>query len=111
MRCVVFLIDFLWFSRDGTFVGPASKAFFCDDLTGQNYLCYLLPTKLQLCMVKLDFSHNGNFIFGVFTSMSARDAVPVPVSCVLVFWLDLNKSFANLKFLPKNKIYLNFLYL
>lgn len=67
--------------RDGTFVGPASKAFFCDDLTGQNYLCYLLPTKLQLCMVKLDFSNNANFIFGVFTSMSAKDAVPVPVSC------------------------------
>lgn len=70
----------LFYCRGGAFVGPATKVFLCDDLTGQNYLCYLLPSKQQLSMVKLDFSSCENFIFGVFTSISAKDAVPVPVS-------------------------------
>lgn len=78
--------DFIF--RHGNFVGPASKVFLCDDLTGQNYFCYLLPTKLQLCMVKIDVSNSGSFIFGVFTSMSAKDAVPVPVSCLLLSLLQ-----------------------
>lgn len=69
----------LLYCRGGSFVGPASNVFLCDDLTGQNYLCYLLPSKQQLSMVKLDFSSCENFIFGVFTSVSAKDAVPVPV--------------------------------
>lgn len=67
--------------RDGSFVGPASKVFVCDDLTGQGYLCYLLPAKVQLSMVKMDFTHPATFIFGVFTSISAQDAIPIPVCC------------------------------
>lgn len=69
-----------FFFSDGGFVGPASKVFLCDDLTGQWYLCYLLPSKSQLSVVRIDFTNSNNLIFGIFTSISAKDAVAIPVS-------------------------------
>ncbi|XP_045465674.1 anaphase-promoting complex subunit 1 isoform X2 [Harmonia axyridis] len=55
---------------------PASKVFVCDDLAGQTYFCYV--SQLRLFMVKADFSNSTVFSFGPSTSISAKDAVPIP---------------------------------
>ncbi|XP_044756444.1 anaphase-promoting complex subunit 1 isoform X2 [Coccinella septempunctata] len=54
----------------------ASKVFVCDDLAGQSYFCYV--SQLRLFMVKANFTNGSNFMFGASTSISAKDAVPIP---------------------------------
>lgn len=66
--------------RDGDSIGPATKVFLGDDLTGQWYLYYLIPSKSVLSLVRIDFPNANTFRFGIFTSVSAKDAVAVPVS-------------------------------
>lgn len=68
------------YCRDGDGVGPASKVFLGDDLTGQWYLYYLLPSKSVLSLVRFDFTNTNTFLFGIFTSISAKDAIAIPVS-------------------------------
>ncbi|KAJ8917136.1 hypothetical protein NQ315_012628 [Exocentrus adspersus] len=73
-------LDYLW--TDNCFsepAGAASKAFLVDDLVGQWYLCYLLTSKDQLCIVKIDFANPTNIMFGISTSISAKDAVALPL--------------------------------
>lgn len=62
------------------FGGPATKVFLIDDIIGQWFLCYVIPSTQQLNVVKIDFSHPYNITFGIQTSISAKDAIPIPVS-------------------------------
>lgn len=72
--------------RDGALAGPATKVFLSEDFSGQWYLCYILLSRFQLSIVKIDFTSNyPNISFGMLTSISAKDAVPIPVS------LSMNK--------------------
>lgn len=59
--------------------GPATKVFLIDDLVERWYLCYLVPPKSQLFLVCVDFSNTNMPSFGMLTSISAVDAVPIPV--------------------------------
>ncbi|XP_074033388.1 anaphase promoting complex subunit 1 isoform X2 [Leptinotarsa decemlineata] len=74
-------LDYLWTDnysvQEPNSAAPASKVFFIDDLVGQRYLCYILTSRSQLSIVKVDFS-GPNIVFGMLTSMSAKDAVPIP---------------------------------
>ncbi|KAK4883598.1 hypothetical protein RN001_006917 [Aquatica leii] len=63
-------------TQDNT--GPASKVFLIDDLVGRYYLCYLIPSRLQLSMVCVEMSSANSLTFGLLTSVSAKDAVAVP---------------------------------
>lgn len=56
----------------------ASKAFLCDDLVGQRYIAYLIPTNNQLVLVRMDLSNNNQLIFGTMYSLTAKDAIVVP---------------------------------
>ncbi|KAF5270423.1 hypothetical protein FQR65_LT05611 [Abscondita terminalis] len=58
--------------------GPASKAFLIDDLVGRSYLCYLIPSRLQLSMICVERPSPNVVTFGLLTSISAKDAVPIP---------------------------------
>lgn len=69
--------------REPVASSPASKVFLIDDLVGQWYLCYILPSRFQLSVVKIDFSSSINVSFGVLTSISAKDAVPISVRNML----------------------------
>lgn len=73
------LFNYFFYFRENIEIGGATKVFICDDFVGQNYLCYLQPSKFQLSLVKADFSCEI-YTFGMLTSISALDAVPVPVS-------------------------------
>lgn len=57
--------------------GQASKAFLSTDMVGQKYLCYLLPHKLQLILVRMDLTNDNNLIFGTSYFLTAKDAVPI----------------------------------
>ncbi|KAG5893112.1 hypothetical protein JTB14_019316 [Gonioctena quinquepunctata] len=74
-------LDYLWTDtysvQEASTAAPASKVFFIDDLIGQCYLCYVLTSRNQLSIVKVDIS-GTNIVFGMSTSISAKDAVPIP---------------------------------
>nr|XP_022911717.1 anaphase-promoting complex subunit 1 [Onthophagus taurus] len=57
--------------------GSASKAFITEDFTSQNYLCFMVPSKNQLYVVKIEISIN-NVIFGMSMSIGAKDAISIP---------------------------------
>uniref|UniRef100_A0A1Y1M734 Uncharacterized protein n=1 Tax=Photinus pyralis TaxID=7054 RepID=A0A1Y1M734_PHOPY len=59
-------------------IGPASKVFLSDDLVGRSYLCYLIPLRSQLSMVRMETTNTKSIVFGILTSVSAKDAVPIP---------------------------------
>lgn len=59
----------------------ASKVFLSSDFVGQNYLCYLVPHRAQLFLVRLERTNKQQqIIFGMVTSIVAKDAVNIPVS-------------------------------
>ncbi|CAG9853978.1 unnamed protein product [Phyllotreta striolata] len=74
-------LDYLWTDnysfQDTNIAAPATKVFFTEDFVGQKYLCYVLDTRSQLSIVKVDYS-GRNFTFGVLTSISAKDAASIP---------------------------------
>lgn len=68
------------FSRDVVSC-RASKVFLSSDLVGQSYLCYLVPYRSQLYLVRLEKTNKQQqIIFGMVTTIVAKDAVNVPVS-------------------------------
>nr|XP_033324577.1 anaphase-promoting complex subunit 1 [Megalopta genalis] len=59
--------------------GRASKVFLSSDLVGQSYLCYLVPQRSQLFLVRLEKTNKQQqIIFGMVTSIVAKDAVSIP---------------------------------
>ncbi|XP_063958903.1 anaphase-promoting complex subunit 1-like isoform X2 [Lytechinus pictus] len=62
-------------NRDGI-LGQASKAFLTSDLSGQDFLCFLLPRYRQLRCLKFNSSNDcTQLIFGSLTTLHVRDAV------------------------------------
>ncbi|KAL1501054.1 hypothetical protein ABEB36_006453 [Hypothenemus hampei] len=55
----------------------ASSVFLSRDMLGQQYLCYILPSRFQLSVVKVDIN-GDNLAFGLLTSVSAKDAIDIP---------------------------------
>ncbi|XP_019754293.2 anaphase-promoting complex subunit 1 [Dendroctonus ponderosae] len=74
-------LEYLWtdtYSVQDTLTGsPATTVFLTEDFVGQWYLCYVLPSRFQLSIVKIDFS-GSHISFGVLTSISAKDAIELP---------------------------------
>lgn len=58
---------------------PASKVFLTQDFCDNWYMCYMISSRFRLAIVKIDFSSN-NINFGIATSISAKDAISIPVS-------------------------------
>ncbi|XP_017886466.1 anaphase-promoting complex subunit 1 [Ceratina calcarata] len=57
----------------------ASKVFLSSDFVGQNYLCYLVPVRSQLFLVRLEKTNKQQqIIFGMVTNIVAKDAVNIP---------------------------------
>ncbi|XP_060532637.1 anaphase-promoting complex subunit 1 isoform X2 [Cylas formicarius] len=73
-------LEHVWtdtFSAQDTLTGgPASKVFLTKDIVGQSYLCYVLPSRFKLSIVKIDYT-GPNINFGVSTSISAKDAASI----------------------------------
>lgn len=58
-----------------------SKVFLTSDLVGQSYLGYLVPNRSQLFLVRLEKTNKQQqIIFGMVTSIIAKDAINLPVS-------------------------------
>ncbi|XP_066251923.1 anaphase-promoting complex subunit 1 [Euwallacea similis] len=74
-------MEYVWtdtYSVQDTVTGTAaSNVFLSEDFVGQWYLCYILPSRFQLSVVKVDFS-GGNMSCGLLTSISAKEAINVP---------------------------------
>lgn len=76
----VMVLIIYYFSRDIVY-GRASKVFLTSDLVGQTYLGYLVPNRLQLFLVRLEKTNKQQqIIFGMITSIAAKDAVNLSVS-------------------------------
>lgn len=60
----------------------ASHGFIHTDLIGQMYMCYLLPRTANLLLTRLEKSNStgGTPIFGMVSSLPAKDAVSLVVS-------------------------------
>ncbi|KAK0085319.1 hypothetical protein PV325_005429 [Microctonus aethiopoides] len=72
--------------------GKASKVLLTTDLVGQGYLGYLVPTRSQLCLVRLEKTNKQQqIIFGMTTSISAKDAVSLP-SLNMIAIIDLSNG-------------------
>ncbi|XP_012141180.1 anaphase promoting complex subunit 1 isoform X2 [Megachile rotundata] len=76
-------LDHVWTENVGipkdTASCRASKVFLSSDLVGQSYLCYLAPYRSQLFLVRLEKTNKQQqIIFGMVTSIVAKDAVNVP---------------------------------
>ncbi|XP_030854571.1 anaphase-promoting complex subunit 1 [Strongylocentrotus purpuratus] len=62
-------------NRDGI-LGQATKAFLTSDLSGQDFLCFLLPRTRQLRCLKFSSSNDcTQLIFGSLTTLHVRDAI------------------------------------
>lgn len=75
-----FCLEYIWSESSklsGRGDSPATKAFLCDDLIGQKYLAYLIPTSHHLVLVRMDLSNNNRLIFGTVYVLTAKDAVPM----------------------------------
>lgn len=60
--------------------GRASKVLLTSDLVGQGYLGYLVPDRSQLFLVRIEKTNKQQqIIFGMVTSIVAKDAVNLPV--------------------------------
>nr|XP_034193924.1 anaphase-promoting complex subunit 1 isoform X2 [Osmia lignaria] len=70
----------------------ASKVFLSSDLVGQSYLCYLVPYRSQLYLVRLEKTNKQQqIIFGMVTSIVAKDAVNVP-NLHMIATMDLSNG-------------------
>lgn len=59
----------------------ASHGFMHVDLIGQTYMCYLLPRTANLLLTRLEKSNSADTpIFGMVSSIPAKDAVSLDVS-------------------------------
>ncbi|XP_076241205.1 anaphase promoting complex subunit 1 isoform X2 [Calliopsis andreniformis] len=89
-------LDHVWtenvgISKDATF-GRASKVFLSSDLVGQSYLCYLIPHRSQLSLVRLEKTNKQQqIIFGMVTNIVAKDAVSVP-NLHMIATMDLSNG-------------------
>ncbi|CAG9837359.1 unnamed protein product [Diabrotica balteata] len=74
-------LDYLWTDtysvQDINTAAGASKVFLMDDIMDQKYLCYILESRSQLSIVRVDI-RNNDMKFGILTSISAKDAAPIP---------------------------------
>ncbi|KAF7270472.1 hypothetical protein GWI33_016577 [Rhynchophorus ferrugineus] len=75
--CLEYIWSDTYSSQDTLTGGPATSVFLSRDIVGQWYLCYVLPSRYQLSIVKIDFS-NSYINFGMVTSISAKDAINIP---------------------------------
>ncbi|XP_017782212.1 PREDICTED: anaphase-promoting complex subunit 1 [Nicrophorus vespilloides] len=78
-----FCLDYLWSEstsmlQEGILNGPATSVYLIDDLIGQWYLCYFVLNRLQLSIVKIDFTNPNCIVFGMNRSISAKDSVAIP---------------------------------
>ncbi|XP_012289018.1 anaphase-promoting complex subunit 1 [Orussus abietinus] len=72
--------------------GRASKVLLVSDLVGQSYLGYLVPNRSQLFLVRLEKTNiRQHIIFGMVTSIVAKDAVSLP-SLNMIAIMDLSNG-------------------
>lgn len=70
----------LKFPRDNN-TDHASRVFITTDLIGQTYLCYLMQNQYRLYLIRLEKSNDPDeIIMGMVTTISAKDAISLPVS-------------------------------
>ncbi|XP_046750016.1 anaphase-promoting complex subunit 1 [Diprion similis] len=89
-------LDHVWTENVGVskdiISGPASKVLLTSDLVGQSYLGYLVPNRSQLFLVRLEKSNKQQqIIFGMVTSIVAKDAVSLP-KLHMILTIDLSNG-------------------
>ncbi|KAG7200866.1 hypothetical protein KM043_003229 [Ampulex compressa] len=89
-------LDHVWTENVGIpkegISGRASKVLLTSDLVGQSYLGYLVPNRSQLFLVRLEKTNKQQqIIFGMVTSIIAKDAVSLP-SMQLIATMDLSNA-------------------
>lgn len=72
-------INFI-FSRESSQTNSATKVFLSIDFVGQMHFCYLIPSRSQLSIARLEVTNNLQLIIGVVKSFRAKDAIAIPVS-------------------------------
>ncbi|XP_063980252.1 anaphase-promoting complex subunit 1 [Diachasmimorpha longicaudata] len=87
-------LDHVWTENSGVSKempsGKASKVLLTSDLVGQGYLGYLVPSRSQLFLVRIEKTNKQQqIIFGMMSSIVAKDAVNLP-SISMIAILDLS---------------------
>ncbi|XP_032663807.1 anaphase-promoting complex subunit 1 isoform X2 [Odontomachus brunneus] len=89
-------LDHVWTESAGSskdiIYGRASKVLLTSDLVGQSYLGYLVPNRSQFFLVRLEKTNKQQrIIFGMVTSITAKDAVSLP-NLNMIATVDLSNS-------------------
>ncbi|XP_014469767.1 PREDICTED: anaphase-promoting complex subunit 1-like [Dinoponera quadriceps] len=89
-------LDHVWTESSGVskdiVYGRASKVLLTSDLVGQSYLGYLVPNRSQFFLVRLEKTNKQQrIIFGMVTSITAKDAVSLP-NLNMVATVDLSNN-------------------
>uniref|UniRef100_A0A0C9RW07 ANAPC1 protein n=1 Tax=Fopius arisanus TaxID=64838 RepID=A0A0C9RW07_9HYME len=89
-------LDHVWTENSGVPKevpsGKASKVLLTSDLVGQGYLGYLVPSRSQLFLVRIEKTNKQQeIIFGMVASIVAKDAVNLP-SINMIATLDLSNG-------------------
>ncbi|KAI4480329.1 hypothetical protein M0804_010327 [Polistes exclamans] len=89
-------LDHVWTENVGVpkdiHSGRASKVLLTSDFVGQSYLGYLVPTRSQFFLVRLEKTNKQQqIIFGMVTSIIAKDAVSLP-SLHMIAIIDMSNS-------------------
>ncbi|XP_033307118.1 anaphase-promoting complex subunit 1 isoform X2 [Bombus bifarius] len=89
-------LDHVWTENVGipkdVISSRASKVFLSSDFVGQNYLCYLVPHRSQLSLVRLEKTNKQQqIIFGMVTNIVAKGAVNIP-SLHIIAIMDLSNA-------------------
>ncbi|XP_071867310.1 anaphase promoting complex subunit 1 isoform X1 [Bombus fervidus] len=89
-------LDHVWTENVGipkdVMSSRASKVFLSSDFVGQNYLCYLVPHRSQLSLVRLEKTNKQQqIIFGMVTNIVAKGAVNIP-SLHIIAIMDLSNA-------------------
>ncbi|XP_025163872.1 anaphase-promoting complex subunit 1 isoform X2 [Harpegnathos saltator] len=94
--CPEICLDHVWtesagISKDIVY-GRASKVLLTSDLVGQSYLGYLVPNRSQFFLVRLEKTNKQQrIIFGMVTSVTAKDAVSLP-NLNMIATVDLSNN-------------------
>ncbi|XP_024938958.1 anaphase-promoting complex subunit 1 isoform X2 [Cephus cinctus] len=89
-------LDHVWTENTGVpkdvVSGKASKVLLTSDLVGQSYLGYLISNRSQLFLVRLEKANKKQqIIFGMVTSIIAKDAVSLP-TLHMIATMDLSNG-------------------
>lgn len=86
---LVSLLQFVIFRGSPHSFGAASKVFLSPDFVGQMHFCFLVPSRNSISIARIEIMNNMQLIIGVVKSFRAKDAIAIPVSIQMKYFIQV----------------------